>query len=196
MAKKTEWVYREILYQVLDKRQSFLRQRNIAQRCGVSAGNVSKALVPLESMNCIEKKPMGFSVVNPKKILLYWASIRNLQKDIIYRTMSERRAEDIEKDMPQVMFTAYSAYRFRFRDVPSDYSEVIVYSDESKIRDRFPPRKGTANIFALETDAHLKKFKKVPTAQVFVDLWNLSTWYANEFVKALEAKLDSPPEAK
>jgi len=186
MTKKMEWVYREILFQVLEKRRHFLSQKSISKRCDVSIGNVNKSLAPLNSMNCIEKKPRGFHVLNPKKILVYWASIRNLQKDIIYQTRAEKSVKEIEKEIPPVLFTAYSGFNFRFRNIPAEYSEVLIYSAKEKIKERFPPRKGNPNIIVLEPDSHLKKFRQVPVGQLFVDLWNLNTWYANDFVEALE----------
>lgn len=189
MAKKMEWVYREILFQVLEKKQAFLSQSNISKRCAVSIGNVNKALAPLEAMNCIEKKPRGFRVLNPKKILLYWASIRNLQKDIIYQTRAEKPVEEIEKEMPPLLFTAYSGFRFRFRRIPSEYSEVLVYSEKKGVGERFPPRGGIPNITVLKPDSHLKKFRQVPIGQLFADLWNLNTWYANDFITELEKRI-------
>jgi len=197
--KKREWLFREILYRVLEKEEHFFTQKALAKGCGMSIGNVNKALKPLEGMNAIEKKPRGFRVINPKKIMLYWASIRNVKSDVILKIRVNKNVRDIEKEMPPVKFTAYSGYKFRFRDAPSDYSEVIVYGDPEKIKSRFSssePRaskalKGRPNIIILKTDSHLLKFKHIPIAQLFVDLWNLDTWYAEEFLKKLEKKINN-----
>jgi len=188
--KKKEWVYREILHQVLDLNENFLTQRFLSEKCEVSIGDVNHAIQPLQEMNAIEKKPRGFQVIEPKKILLYWASTRRLDKDIVYKGFSDKPVDEIEKTMPECMFTAYSGFKFRFDFIPSDYSEVFVYADEEKIKERFPEKKGRANIIVLKTDKHLKKFKQAPLGQLFVDLWNINTWYAREFLKSLEAKID------
>jgi hypothetical protein len=185
---KKEWVYREILYRKLEGGENFFKQKRISGQCGISIGNVNKSLEPLERMNCIEKKPMGFVVINPKKILLYWASIRNLERDIIYQTHVNKPVEEIEKELPPVLFTAYSGYKFRFKTIPSDYSEVLVYGEPEKIQGRFKKTQRKPNLIVLKPDKHLLKFKQVPIAQIWVDLWNLNTWYANEFVKSLEKK--------
>jgi hypothetical protein len=190
MTKKMEWVYREILFQVLERKQGFLSQSSISKRCGVSIGNVNKSLKPLESMNCIEKKPRGFRVLNPKKILLYWASIRNLQRDILYQTRTEKPVEEIEKEMPTMLFTAYSGFKFRFRRIPAEYSEILIYSKKEKIMERFPQKKGIPNIIVLKSDIHLKIFRQIPIGQLFADLWNLNTWYANDFIIDLEKRID------
>jgi DNA-binding transcriptional MocR family regulator len=188
--KRIERVYREVLYQAIEKKQNFLTQKNLSKECMISIGNVYHALKPLESMNAIEKKPRGFKVINTKKILLYWASIRNLQKDIVYQTYSNKPTVEIEKMMPTCLFTAYSGYKFIFNSAPSDYSEVLLYANKEEVERRFPKTKNKPNIFVLKTDEHLMKFKQVPLAQLFVDLWNLSTWYAQDFLKVLEEKID------
>ncbi len=187
--KKIEWVYREILYEVMEEGKRFLKQSSLSKICGVSIGNVNKALKPLENMNCVEKKPQGFVVIQPEKILVYWASLRNLQRDIVFETHVNKSVNEIEKELPPVLFTAYSAYKFRFKHVPSDYSEVIVYGDLEKIRERFGVGRGVPNLIVLKPDPHLLRFKRIPLAQLFVDLWNLNTWYANDFLKALEGKI-------
>jgi hypothetical protein len=188
--RKKEWVYREILYQVLEKRVHFFKQKNLAEICGVSIGNVNKSLDPLEKMNCIEKKPRGFHVIDPKKMLLYWASIRNLDKDIVYETRNNKPVDETEKELPPVIFTAYSGYKFLFKSIPADYSEVWVYGGGEAVEDRFKQAHGRPNIFVLKMDEHLKKFREIPLAQLFVDLWNINTWYANDFLKKLETEID------
>lgn len=188
--KKKEWIYREILFQLLEERKNFITQKYLSKKCEVSIGNVNHAIKPLESMNSIEKKPRGFKVIDAKKILLYWASIRNLNKDIIYQTVVNKPIIEIEKSMPKVIFTAYSGFKFKFNQIPSDYSEVIVYGDKNEIKNRFPKKEGKYNIIVLKPDKHLIKFNHIPIAQLFADLWNINTWYAQEFLKALEVKIN------
>jgi DNA-binding transcriptional MocR family regulator len=188
--KRIERVYREILHRAIEKKQNFITQKNLSKECITSIGNVYHALKPLESMNAIEKKPRGFKVINPKKILLYWASIRNLQKDIVYQTFLNKPIVEIEKMMPTCLFTSYSGYKFVFNSTPSDYSEVFIYADKEEVERRSPKIENKPNVFVLKTDEHLMKFKQIPLAQLFVDLWNLSTWYAQDFLKVLEEKID------
>jgi DNA-binding transcriptional regulator YhcF (GntR family) len=187
--KKKEWVYRELLYRHLERKERFFSQLSIGRACGVSQGMVNKALEPLERMNAIEKKSQGFAVVNAKKALLYWASIRNLERDIVFRTRAEKPVAEIEKEMPKVMFTAYSAYKFRSGTAPSDYSEVVVYGDGETVRERFGSHSGVPNIIVLKPDPHLARFEAAPLVQVFADLWNLDKWYAEDFIRPLERRL-------
>ena len=55
---------------------------------------------------------------------------------------------------------------------------------------RLTGKKYLVAIESLKPDSHLKKFKQVPTGQLFADLWNLNTWYASDFIKELEKTLD------
>jgi hypothetical protein len=101
----------------------------------------------------------------------------------------EKPVKQIESEMPaDIVYAAYSAYKFKFKDVPADYSEVYVYSDNLKeIEKRFPKNNNTPNLFVLKRDKNLKE----PTlALIFVDLWNLKEWYAKEFLKAMEARIN------
>lgn len=188
--KKIERVYREIVTQALEDGNRDLTQKSLSDRCEISIGNVHYALEPLENMNAVEKKARKFLVLDPKKILLYWASLRNLPKDVVYKTHSDKPLRTIEDEMPPCLFTAYSGYKFRWGEPPADYSEVYVYADAEEIRDRFTPEEGKANVFVLEVDEHLRKFEEIPLGQVFVDLWNLPSWYAQEFIKSLEERIN------
>ncbi len=186
---KIERVYRQVLFELLEKRKNFFSQKQLSEECEIAIGSVNHALNPLENSGAIEKKRMGFRIMNPKKILLYWASVRKLQRDIIYQTFADMPVTEIEKSMPEVIFTAYSGYKLLFGFIPAEYSEVYVYGDE-RVMERFPPKKGKPNIIVLRMDEHLRKFVQIPIAQLYADLWNINTWYANEFLKALEAKLN------
>ncbi len=188
--KRTEEVYREILYQA-EKGNNVLTQKAISDKLNLSLSNVSNALVPLRRMGAIEVKKMCFHIINAKKILYHWASIRNLKKDIIYSTRAEKSVIEIEKSMPDsVTFTAYSGYRLKYNEASADYSEIYIYSNDlDEIKKRFSAPKNTPNIFVLKKDKNMDKYGKIATnANIFVDLWNLPQWYAQEFLKTLEQK--------
>lgn len=188
--KKSELVYREILYNAIEKRIRILTQAELSRNLKISLSTVNNALRPLVRMGAVEVMPRNFHVVNVKKILYLWANARNLQKDIVYATRVDFSVKSIEKLMPDdVVFAAYSAYKFLFNDVPADYSEVYVYGDDN-LRKRFPATKGPFNLFVLKKDAAIQSYgKKTTMANTFVDLWNLREWYAEEFVKALEGRM-------
>lgn len=188
--KKIEFVLREVLYQTVEKKNRVLTQAALARYLGVSLSTVNRIVNILNIMGAVEVRQRNFHVIDPKKVLYYWASVRNLQKDVIYSTRVEKPVREIEKLMPNtIVFGAYSAYKFLFKDVPADYSEVYVYGDET-LKKRFPPNKGVANLFVLQKDPHIEKYGKTTTiANTFVDIWNIKEWYAKEFLKQLEEKL-------
>jgi predicted transcriptional regulator len=193
--KKKEWVYREALYTTMELKEKKLTQFSLAQKLKISLSTVNNALRPLVKMGAVDATRMGFRVTDEEKFLAYWASMRNLEKDIQYQTRTNSAVSDVEKSMPSgVIYTAYSGYKFKFREVPADYSEVYVYSGEEaleEIKARFPETEGPANLFILRTDSNLTALSTgniAPLCQLYVDLWNLREWYAKDFLKALERR--------
>lgn len=191
--KRVERVYCEILQKILQDNMKTLTQKQLAIDCDVSIGIVNYALKPLHQMGIIEKKQRNFTTINPKKLLLYWASIRSFTNEIVYTTFSKENTRNIEQMMPPCIFTAYSGYKHMFDVAPADYREIYAYGDLMAVKKRFPPTTSTLNnIFILKKDEYIEKRSKngiVPLQLIYVDLWNLNTWYANEFLKDLDKKL-------
>lgn len=192
MLSKKEIVYRYLLDSYFEKKTTAFTQSDLAKLFQISLSTVNNALKPLRSMGAIEVKSRSFNILDAKKMILYWATIRKFDKDIIYSTRYEDSVIEIEKLMTSdVAFTAYSAYRFKYKDAPSDYSEVYVYlsKDElSELKERFPPRIGPPNIIVLEKDSFIRK-NKVSSSQIFIDLWNIKSWYAKEYLGSVEKRL-------
>ena len=187
---KTECIYRELLYAAFEKKTNEFTQAALSKKLQVSLSTVNKAVNILASMGALEIKQRSFHLLDRKKILYYWASIRNINKDIIYKTRVNSPVLAIEKTMPDdIVFGTYTAYKLRYNDVPADYSEVYIYGDES-VRERFPLQKGVPNLFVLKKDFFIGLYgKKTTVAHTFVDLWNLKEWYAKEFILAMEKRL-------
>ncbi|MBU2637801.1 MAG: hypothetical protein KJ955_02415 [Nanoarchaeota archaeon] len=189
--KKIELVFRELLFQAIEKQNRRFTQLALSRELGLSTSMISFALKPLKKMNAVEVRQRGFSVIDPRKVLYHWASVRNIEKDILYKTRAEMPVIEIEKAMPDnIVYGAYSAYRLKFKDAPADYSEAYIYGDET-LKIRFPETKGPANLFVLKKDHLMERYGKLTTmAQTFVDLWNIKSWYASEYLKALEARIN------
>jgi len=137
-------------------------------------------------MGAIMKTTRGFRVIDPTKILMHWASIRDLEGDIILQTGGP---DEAELEMPPgILFTAYSAAKIYYGIDVANYSEIWVYSNPEPIAKRFS--RGPAKIIVLKPDKHLFSLKKTPIAQIFVDLWNIPTWYAREFMLAVRERID------
>ena len=191
---KKEILWREILFQATEKNQFEFTQKELAERLGISTSTVFNALkIPRES-GAIEVTGKNFSVRDTEKLLYLWATQRNVNREIIYKTHFSAGPKEIEGMMPDgAIFGAYSAFAKKYRDAPADYDKVYVYADPKtldEIKKRFPKKKGYANLFALKADPELSKFGAVaPDAQTFADIWNFKDWFAKDFLEALKRKI-------
>src|SRR3989344_9139178 len=160
-------------------------QKEIADKLGISLSTVNNAIEPLARIGAIEKRKFGLKLVDKEKALTFWASARNLEKDISYKTRVESAISEIEKSMPSgISFTAFTAFKLKFKDVPADYSEVYVYANEeelAEIKERFAQKSGPPNLIALSKPANFGDETIVSDELMFVDLWNLKERYAKEF---------------
>jgi len=184
---------REMLFRVLEKGERMLSQAGLARQFGISTSTVNHCLEPLRQMNAVEVRPRSLAIVNERKILLYWASKRNLKKETAYATRTVETAEEVEKSLPPgTALAAFSAYKQRFGEAPADYGEVYCYAGEEELEEikrRFPARQGPANLFVLKKDEKFDEYGKITLAQTYVDLWNIGTWNAQEVLKKLDEKI-------
>lgn len=194
--KKIEAVYREILYRAIEAKEFNLTQSELSKKLNISLSMVNRAVKKLHAMGAVKIGQRSFHILDTKKIMYVWASVRNLEKDVVFEARVELSVREIEGMLPDVWFTAYTAYKFIYNDVPADYAEVYVYADEKELKE-IKKRIGTVkhseknlNLFVLKKDANMNLYKRIPLAQLFVDLWNLKEWYAKDFIKALENKME------
>lgn len=193
--KKTEAVYEEILYRAIEKKEFVFTQSELSKKLNLSLSMINLAVKKLNSIGAVKIKQRSFYVLDIEKILYFWASVRNLEKDIIFKVRIEAPVREIERVLPNIFYTAYSAYKFHFNDVPADYSEVYVYADENELKEikkrifDFKLLETNPNFFVLKKKPFLNLYKKTPLAQIFVDLWNLKQWYAKDFINDLEVKI-------
>lgn len=191
--QKKETIWRHILEETFKKPTSVFTQKGIAQKFGISTSTVFNALKIPRQLSAVEITGRYFRIKDAEKLLMIWATHRNLNKEIIYKTKVNSNTREIEGMMPpDVIFGAYSAYRFAFDETPADYSAVYIYAEDlTEIEKRFPIQKGTANLYVLKKDDNLDAFGKLtPASQIFVDLWNLPEWYAKDYRSALKEKMN------
>lgn len=193
MSKK-EIIWREILYQAAENKKIEFTQKELAEKFGFSLSTVFNALKIPRQSGAIKVSGRNFKIIDLEKFLYLWATQRNFGKEIVYKTNFSGSAREAEGLMPDgAIFTCHNAYAKKYGDAPADYDKVYVYADkkaEQEIKKRFPARKGYENLIVLKSDSELEKFGNIaPDIQVFVDLWNLSDWYAKEFLSALKQKI-------
>lgn len=189
---KKEIIWREILFQAIEKKKRQFTQKELAARFGFSLSTVFNALKAVRETGAIEVRGRFFTIINIEKFLTIWATFRNLGKEIIYKTHVDSPALKIEGEMPaSAIYTAYSAYRLKFKEAPADYDKIYVYAKElSEIKKRFPAEKGYENLIVLRADNFLPRYGSLPPlAQIYVDFWNLKEWQAHDFLKALSKKI-------
>jgi hypothetical protein len=198
--KKIEIIWRELLYQVIEKKnppagQAGRRftQKELAEKFGFSTSTVFQAIKAPRKMGAVRVTGRFFTLEDPEKLLYHWASVRDFKKDILFSGRVELPIFEIEGRMPaEVIFGGYTAGRQILKEAPADYSRVLVYApDGHSITERFEFTKGQASLFVLKADPFLKNYgMHTCLVQTFVDLWNLDDWYAKEFVNSLKRKID------
>jgi len=180
---KIEYIWRELLDRVIEERNPDFTIIELAKKYSLSTSVVNHALIPLRNLNIVKINKTLSKVVDWERLLFFWATRRNLKKDIIYSTFSPLPVYDREGLMPsEVISTGFTSFRYLLNKTPADYDHIYFYSNKiEKITKRFPNNKRPSNIFILRPDPYLLKSKKLGLAQLFVDFWNLPEWYAREF---------------
>lgn len=188
---KIEYIWRELLYKTIERNNPFFTISALAHQFSLSTSLVNHALIPLKNLHIVQINKTKSRVINWEKLLFFWATRRNLKKDIIYSTYSNLSPYQREGLMPpDVIPTTYTAFRRIFKTIPADYDHIYFYaSDIKEVIKRFPQSKKNPNIFILRTDPYLLHEKKITLGQLFVDLWNLPDWYAKDFIDKLLLKI-------
>lgn len=193
--KKIETIWHHILYEALTHQQFKFTQQELAGEFGYSLSTVHYALAVPTRIGAIRKETKFFVLADPMKLLLYWASVRNLTRSIIYQTYSSLPVIQREGQIPPTsIYACYSAGRRILGEPPADYEQVYFYDDPSslpQIRRRFPPvASRRPNVFVLRGSERFRQYGGVTTIpQTYVDIWNLSDWYGTDFTQALEEKI-------
>ena len=191
--KKIEIIWRELLFQSIEKRNRESVQKDLAEKFSFSTSTVFQALKPLREMGAVRVTGRNFVLEDPEKLLYYWASFRNIGSDIVSKVNVELPIKEIEGlVLPDTVFTAYRAALEYLPQAPADYDKIYLYTQNpEEVLARYKLGKGRDNLFLLKADPFLTSYGEVTTiAQTYVDLWNLQDWYAKEFTKALKEKID------
>lgn len=191
--RKIEIIWREILFQAIEKKKFQFTQKDLAADLEVSTSTIFQALKVPRQMGAIRVTGRFFLVEDYEKFLYHWASVRNLQKEAVFKGFVALPILEIEGLMPpNVVFGCYSAAKQVLAVPPADYDTVYVYAkDLLQIKERFKFDSGRANVVVLRADPVLSRYGSVTTlAQTFVDLWNLADWQAKEYTRALKERID------
>lgn len=194
--QKIETIWHYLLWDALEKGEFRHTQKAISERFDYSLSTINLAVKKVEVIGGIKMSGKFFTVSDVKKLLYFWATHRNLSKDIIYKTWVDQPILEIEGLIPNgAIFACYTGAREILKESPSDYSKVYFYFDEGSldiVKKRFPFNKSeNPNLFVLKAYSWQRDYGLTASLpQTFVDLWNLSDWYAKDFLVALERKID------
>lgn len=193
--KKIEIIWRELLSQAIEKGNFNFVQKDLANKFDFSTSTIFQALKTPRKMGAVRVQGRFFSIEDAEKILYHWASVRDLEGEIVFSGHVDLPVFEIEGAMPaEVVFGGYSAARLILepQTPPADYDKVFVYTKNPEaVKKRFNLDRGRANLFILKADDFLTGYGgKTTLAQTFVDIWNMNDWYAKEFTEALKAKID------
>lgn len=196
--KNEDTILREIADGYLGRERD-MTQLGLSEKLGISISIVNKIVRKLYDISAVRIDRRSFSVISFERLMMYWATHRSIRKDITYSIHTDMKISEIESSMPSgIAFTAFSGYKSLYKESPADYSEVYAYPTETAldiIKERFGISRGSPNIIMLEADPFLQKkirdegLRVAPSPQIFVDLWNINTWYAKEFVDRMEERL-------
>lgn len=192
--KKIETIWHHLLYVALMDKQFKHTQSELALNFGYSLSTVNHALAVPSQIGAIRKESKFFVLEDFRKLLYYWASVRGLEKQILYRTQNDLTVFQREGLVPaKAIYAGYSAAGKLLKEPAADYDKVYFYlvqKDLEEAQRRFPPQKGMPNLFVLKMPETMAQYGKITTLpQTFVDIWNLKDWYGHDFTKALEEKM-------
>lgn len=196
--KKIETIWHHILHEALLQRRYRQTQQELAATFHYSLSTIHHALIVPTQIGAIRKESKFFVLESFQKLLYYWASLRNLERDIIYQTFIPESVPRLEGlAIPGSIFACYSAARLHLKEAPADYARVYWYiaeKDLERARERFPPRdrkKAEANMIGLRMPPTFPRYGPATTlVQTFVDIWGLRDWYSKDFTRALEEKIN------
>ena len=194
---KKEIIWREILVQARVNKKTKFTQQELAQKFNFSLSTVFNALKVPRQNHSLKVTGRFFILENYQKLLYLWATEHSLKREIISEGIAKKEIKELEAEVPaEAVFGLYSAYKFIYQETPADYDHLYLYLDSKdfkKITQRLNIlfTTNSPNVFLLAKDPWLLDYGKVmPPEQIFVDIWNSGEWYAKDFLKSLEEKLN------
>ncbi|MBI4041871.1 MAG: hypothetical protein HY391_00180, partial [Deltaproteobacteria bacterium] len=148
--KKIETCWHYLLYEALVQRKFKHTQQELAEKLHYSSSTIHHALRVPAQIGAVRKASKFFVVEDVEKLLYYWASLRNLERDILYKTLVHAPIREMEGLVPpSCIFACYTAAKTMLGEAPADYSKVYFYAQREtleEVKNRFPPFEKKKNI--------------------------------------------------
>ncbi len=196
--KKIETIWHHLLWQALTNKKFSHTQLELSREFGYSLSTVHHAIAKIAAVGAVRMESKSFRVINAKKLLYYWASVRNLQNCVRYSTYYPGPILKAQGELPAGgIYGGYTAAKYILRTAPADYDKIYYYSqDIENFKTRFPENhKYPDNIFVLTLPNVREYISRYPGGitslpHTFADIWNMADWFAADFIGALEEKID------
>jgi hypothetical protein len=192
MMKQNEIVWRHLLVQVIEHRRRRTTMLEIAHQLSLPLVTVHRSLERPRSMGVVEVTPRGVTLLDPHRLLLFWAAHRNLARDILLEASVDLPVSAIESALlPAFIPTAFTAYAARFGNNVASYARVHAYGDPAALPADLPILEGgEPTLIVLEPDPLLASYGRyAPLPQIYADLFNINGWQAPRFLDALDQQL-------
>lgn len=193
--KKIETIWHHLLYQAIEKREFRHTQAGLAELYGFSTSTANLALVKPTAIGAIRKSGKFFVVADVLKLLYLWATVRNLDKDMLYSTHSPLPIRELEGLAPPgTLYGGYSAASQILGEPPADYNVLHLYLEKVDLgiaKTRYPKiNTGPSQVIIYHRPLFLPASLHTTTLpHTFVDIWNMRDWYARDFTSSLEDKI-------
>lgn len=192
--KKIETVWCQLLFDALERREFHFQQQKFASTLHMSVSTVHHAIGDLRRFGAVSVGGDGGNVTDIEKLLMHWASHRQLIKDVVATVPLALPVLEVEGLLPVgSILGGYSAVRHWYGEAPADYTSVYVYHKEPAIiLDRFGSQsQGGITLTVLKLPPYIPYRPETTTlAHTFVDLWNMTDWMARVFIKRIQEEID------
>src|SRR3989338_6584958 len=93
---KIEAIWRELLYQSIENRNITFKTTDLASKYKLSLSTVHHSLIPLSNLGIVKIGKRISEIRDMERLLMYWATRRDLKKDICYQTFCQLPISEIE----------------------------------------------------------------------------------------------------
>ena len=196
---KREVVWRYVADEVLAGRRTSFHQNALAVELGMSVGNVNLALEPLRAFGAVSVVGKDLVIRDVKKILLFWGA-RHQPGVILARFSSQESSRGLLKVLPPgLALTSFAGFVTKYREEPAPFSVVRAYARQGdaktleELRRRFTQVASADQADLIVHSADPMMARKLPNvvspAQMYVDLWSEADFFASDYLRVLERKL-------
>ncbi len=198
MISKTEQVWRHLLVGAYERdRRQWPSVTSLAGDLDLAISTTHRALEHPGEIGALDVSRSGGVVLrDPGKLLILWAGMRRLRRDIIDRFHVPAAAATVETTTPSdttILGGFGAVVAQQGGNHVADYTTVLFYGHPSLDLPRCPeplwPWEAT-EVLVAEPDPRLADYGPVtPISQAWVDLFSLGGWQADRFVHHLATEM-------